>query len=115
MGLPLAKVSTLIDHVHHVWKENLLDQYFFEFEATVIKNLKKKKNPLWGSIQEDVLIWPWNPNGEYLAKFGYQLLQNSSQPQQPGSSMVDNLKPLWNKIWGLNVPAKVKNLIWRAC
>ena len=49
MGLPLAKVSTLIDHVHHVWKENLLDQYFFEFEATVIKNkIKKKKKPSLG-------------------------------------------------------------------
>ena len=50
MGLPLAKVGTLIDHVHHVWKENLLDQYFFEFEATVIKNKikKKKKKPSLG-------------------------------------------------------------------
>ena len=46
-----------------------------------------------------------------FAKLGYLFLQNSSQTQQPSPSTVDSLKPLWNKIWALNVLAKVKNLI----
>ena len=109
-GLPSKKVSNLIDPVQRVWKEQVLDRYLFEFEAAVIKRI-----PLCQSIQDDILIWPWNPNGVYSIKSEYQLLQRASQAQQPSHSMVENLNPLWDKIWVLNVPAKVKNLAWHAC
>ena len=48
-------------------------------------------------------------------KAGYKFLQDEFQTQQPGSSTSDISKPLWQAIWNLNVPGKVKNLLWRAC
>ena len=68
-GLPSTKVSNLIDPVQRVWKEQVLDRYFFEFEAAVIKRI-----PLCQSIQDDILIWPWNPDDVYSVKSEYQLL-----------------------------------------
>jgi len=97
-SLPSHKVSFLIDPVQQVWKEHILDNYFFEFEAETIKRI-----PFCQSIQEDVLIWPWNLDSECSVKSGYQFLLQASQAQQPSNSMVYNMKPLWNKIWGLNV------------
>ena len=68
-GLPSKKVSNLIDPVQRVWKEQVLDRYFFEFEAAVIKRI-----PLCQSIQDDILIWPWNPDDVYSVKSEYQLV-----------------------------------------
>ena len=28
---------------------------------------------------------------------------------------MEVLKPLWNRIWGLHVPNKIKHLAWKAC
>ena len=72
-GLPANKVSNLIDPVQQVWKDSVLDKYFSKFEAAVIKRI-----PLCQSIQDDVLIWPWNLDGEYSVKLGYQFLQCTS-------------------------------------
>ena len=59
-------VSDLIDPVYRTWREEVIDQVFYDFEAAIIKNI-----PLCRSIQDDVLIWPFNPDGEYLVKSGY--------------------------------------------
>ncbi|XP_075645080.1 uncharacterized protein LOC142616078 [Castanea sativa] len=109
-GAGTMRVSDLINPVSRTWKEDLLDRAFYDFEAAIIKNI-----PLCRSIQEDVLLWPFNPDGQYSVKSGYRFLQETNTLQQPGPSTTEAIKPLWKKIWGLDVPNKVKNLVWRAC
>ena len=46
-----------------------------------------------------------------MVKLGYQFLQEASSVQQPGQSSTQALKPLWNKIWTLEVPNKVKTVM----
>ena len=38
-GLPSQKVSFLIDLAQLLWKEHILDNYFFELEAETIKRI----------------------------------------------------------------------------
>ena len=70
--------------------------------------------PLCLTEQPDELIWPHSANGVYTVKSGYKFLQLEFQNQQLGQSDPLILKPLWKGIWGLNVPSKVKNVVWRA-
>ena len=103
--------SLLIDPIHRVWREDIIESYFFKFEAATIKTI-----PFCRTIQEGVLIyWPFNSEAEYSVKAGYKCLQDVQLSQQPGPSAIDTLKPLWKKIWSLNVPSKVKHLVWHAC
>ena len=60
------------------------------------------------------LIWLWNPNGVYSVKSAYQILANESLLSQAGSSNPEASKPLWNGIWKLKVPNKVKHFMWWA-
>ena len=80
-----------------------------------LKPRRQKKIPLCRTPQADTLTWPYNQNGDYALKSGYKVLQDEYQTLQPGSSTSDISKPLWQDIWNLNVPSKVKNLLWRAC
>ena len=47
-GNPATLVSSLIDLVQKIWREDIIDAYFYEFEAGVIKNI-----PLCRSIRDD--------------------------------------------------------------
>lgn len=107
---PTTLSSLLIDSIHRVWREDIIESYFFKFEAATIKTI-----PFYRTIQEDVLIWPFKSDAEYLVKVGYKCLQDVQLSQQPGPSAIDTLKPLWKKIWSPNVPSKVKHLVWHAC
>ena len=66
---------------------------FYDFETLIINNI-----PLCSSIQDDVLIWPFNPNEGYSVKSGYRFLQEASLLQQVGLSMTNSMKLLWKKI-----------------
>ena len=60
-------MGDLIDPVYRTWKEEVIDQVLYDFKVAIIKNI-----PLCRSIQDDVLIWPFNPDEEYLVKSGYR-------------------------------------------
>jgi hypothetical protein len=72
--------------------------------ADAINNTQLSFNP---SIV-DVFIWPHNKNGVYTTKSGYNwLLSHHEADNQTGVS--------WNWIWRINVPEKIKFLIWLTC
>ena len=48
-------VSELIDPVYRTWRKDVIDNVFYDFKALIIKNI-----PLCHSIQDDILIWPFN-------------------------------------------------------
>ena len=104
------KVCQFMDQENGVWKEELLDQCLLDFEAAEVR-----KMALCRTQQCDILTWPFNADGKYTVKSGYQSLLAKIHRQQPGPSSSDSLKPLWQAIWQLKVPDKVKSLVWRAC
>ena len=91
-------------HEQKIWREDVSEKSFYPFEVSIIKNI-----PLCRTIQEDVLIWPFNPDGIYSVKSGYKFLYEEHLGKQLGPSENEALKPLWKEIWGLNV------LAWKAC
>ena len=44
-------MGDLIDSIYRTWKEEVIDQVFYDFKVAIIKNI-----PLCCSIQDDVLI-----------------------------------------------------------
>ena len=73
-GRGVNLVVDLIDLVNKKWKGNIIDNLFYDFEAVIVENM-----PLCRSIQDDVLIWPFNPNGVYFVKSGYWYLDEQQQ------------------------------------
>lgn len=73
-GGETVMVRDFIDSICRIWKEDAIDNvlnflFFYDFETLIINN-----TPLCSSIQDDVLIWPFNPNEEYSVKSGYRFL-----------------------------------------
>ena len=85
-GGDTALVSELIDPVNRTWRDEVIDRMFLECEAAVIKNI-----PLCRTIQDNVLIWPFNPDGEYSVKSGYRFLQEEALTCHAGQSEPDAL------------------------
>ena len=87
----------------------MIDGIFAPQEAKEIKNI-----PLARKDTEDSLYWPWEHNGRYSCKTGYWFLKEDEDGFQVAVHQ-DHDKELWKKIWALEWPNKVRNLIWRAC
>ena len=92
-GRGVNLVADLIDPVNKEWKGNIIDNLFYDFEVAIIKNM-----PICRSIQDDVLIWPFNPDGVYSVKSRYRYLHEQQQHGLLGPSDHSVLTPLWKKI-----------------
>ena len=105
-GQENSSVAVLINESTRSWRTEVIEHVFVLAEAAAIKS-----SPLPSSNQRDKLIWPFTPNGQYTVKSGYRFLYEGNS-----TNLASAEDPLfWKKIWGLEVPNKVKNFVWRAC
>ena len=104
-----ATVKCLIDKSTRTWNATMVDGIFAPQEVEEIKNI-----PLAKKETEDTLYWPWEQDGRYSCKTGYRFLKEDEVGFLVAENQ-DHEKELWKKIWALECPNKVRNLIWRAC
>ena len=96
----------MIDQPTKQWRADVIDHVFNNAEVEAIKSI-----PLSSSPQQDTLIWPFTPSEYYSVKSGYRFLHENEVPDQV--SVINS--GFWRDIWRLEVPCKLKNLVWRAC
>jgi hypothetical protein len=66
--------------------------------------------PLFGTNEQDKLIWDDDVHGQYSVKSGYNLLLHYS------GNMADAVhQEEWKKLWKIHAPPKAKHLLWRIC
>ena len=105
-GQENSSVEVLINPVTRCWRNEVIDHVFNPIEAEMIKAI-----PLSSSSQVDTLIWPFNPSSQYSVKSSYKFLQECAKNSHASAQE----SAFWKKVWGLEVPSKVKNFVWRAC
>ena len=88
-----------------------MEGLFHEEEADLIKQIS-----LGRSEAEDILFWPYTSNGLYSCKSGYKFLKTEEElMERAHDSATTKDIQVWKQIWSMNVPQKVKTLLWRAC
>ena len=108
LGGGLDKVCDLFYPNTKVWNVELLDTSFYPWEADVIKRIYVSS-----LCHEDCLVWPWSPDGSYTVKSAYHMLANEALNSSPSSSNGMS-KKIWNGIWKIKAPQKIRHFIWRA-
>ena len=106
--LSLNMVHDLLLPGTNLWNEELLELNFYPWEAEAIKNIHVSNHEA-----ADALIWPYTADGVYSVRSASRLLAATQHQDQPSSSDVEAGKGLWNGIWKLKVPNKVRHFLWR--
>ena len=104
-------VSYLIDPMTKWWRVDMIRATFLPFEADSILKI-----PLSHNLPEDKIIWIGNSYGDFTVKSAYHIAYNLLESKEKEECLNrDPCKPVWRKLWHLNLPAKIKIFAWRAC
>ncbi|KAL0007228.1 hypothetical protein SO802_008730 [Lithocarpus litseifolius] len=114
LNLGLVKVAQLIDEVTGMWKVDLIRKTFFPHDADLILGI-----PLSPRMPEDSLIWAWSKNGNFTVRSAYRVALKTRQKARSDNeggecSNKGKIASLWELIWQLKCPNKIKHFLWRA-
>ena len=110
-NLGSCKVAWLLDKETRSWDVCKVRSSFLPHEADTILGIAIC--PRW---LKDSLIWAWTADGRFSVKSAYKVaqkcLKESSHKANAGSaSKNDKMKSLWNLIWKLKCPNKIKQFM----
>ncbi|KAL8096064.1 hypothetical protein AgCh_037137 [Apium graveolens] len=94
-------VAGLMDESGLKWDEDILQDLCNERDRELILQI-----PIPVQNREDNWFWLFDSNRNFSVKSGYRQLQG--EIQKPHAKF-------WSRLWNLQLPGKVVNLVWRAC
>ena len=104
-----ALVYSLINHDDRCWKVAEIDRLFLPDEAATIKAI-----PLSLFDQKDLPFWLYTRDGVFFVKSGYHRSMELEDTKLNGATNDGITSPVWKAIWRMQVPNRVKSLVWRA-
>jgi len=107
----ISDVSELINPVTDDWDQQLVRDIFWEEDQKIILALPLNEN--WPNL----LAWHYDSKGIFSVKGAYKVCREDKLRKRAHGSAQSNSNgsedPLWQKIWNLNCPSKVKHFVWR--
>ncbi|XP_072062306.1 uncharacterized protein [Arachis hypogaea] len=102
------KVNELLNESGEWDKTKIYSMFSQEIADSIIRT------PISTIKRHDTLYWPWREDGTYTIKTGYQAVRLEAQEKtKNGPSISTDRRGLWNEIWNMTVPPKIRTLITR--
>ncbi|RYR05051.1 hypothetical protein Ahy_B06g084898 [Arachis hypogaea] len=89
-----------------------MDKLKLYFDGASVDKILRTPVSLFG--REDSFCWPFRSDGIYTIKTGYHVARNERRIQNNNPSTSEDLKSLWQEVWNLKAPQKIKTFLWRA-
>ncbi|KAA3477311.1 Ribonuclease H-like superfamily protein [Gossypium australe] len=90
------------------WREELIRNTFHQEEAEKILCI-----PIPSEKEADSMVWSAEASGTYTVRSGYKLLLQNDQDINLQTSQ-SQYKPLYKKNWLMDLPTKIKILVWKS-
>ena len=105
-------VSELIDQTSWSWNMQAVRDFFSPLDWELIESIRLSTSP-----QDEYWAWHYEKSGIFTVRSAYQLAVQL-RDRENSSCCSSNSNPsgnrsLWNSIWKLNVPQKIKVFLWR--
>ncbi|KAL8161427.1 hypothetical protein V2J09_012916 [Rumex salicifolius] len=106
------RVIDLIDWECGSWDVEKVRETFVPCDANLILKMK-----LTDPSKADELVWFHSNDDLFTVGSAYQMLlqKEIAEESEGASSSSNDSELLWNKLWRLNVPLRVRSFIWRGC
>jgi hypothetical protein len=108
----LSTVDKLIDPLTGTWDEAQLSEIFNPLDVQRILQI-----PLSPNMEDDFIAWNCTKNYQFSVRSAYYLEWNhqyGSTLRRADGQGTMNKNPVWEIVWKLKVPAKIKIFSWRA-